>query len=322
MLTDNMGRTFRYLRLSVTEVCNFRCQYCLPDGYQGKPETAFLSLAEIETLVSAFAALGTTKVRVTGGEPSLRRDLPEILSRIHHTAGIEQLAITTHGARLEKYARQWQQAGLDQVNVSIDSLDPRQFHAITGKDCLSAVLRGLDAALDCGLTVKVNTVLMAGFSVSQLKPFLHWLKNTPITLRFIELMQTGDHTLFFNKNRLSGEPLKQWLEQQGWQQVQRRRDAGPALEYAHPDYVGRIGVILPYARDFCQGCNRLRVAANGKLHLCLFSEEGISLRPHLANGDVDAVMTQLTELLGKKQETHSLHEGKTGATRHLAMLGG
>ncbi|MEG3768294.1 GTP 3',8-cyclase MoaA [Alteromonas sp. 14N.309.X.WAT.G.H12] len=322
MLQDSFGRKFHYLRLSVTEACNFKCQYCLPDGYQGPSESSFLTVPEIRTLVTAFARLGTSKIRITGGEPSLRRDFPEIIALCRNTAGIKTLATTTHGGRLAKDALIWKEAGLDQVNVSIDSLDPRLFADITGQNKLTEILKGVDRALEVGLKVKVNTVLLKGFAGKQLQEFKNWLVDTPVTLRFIELMETGDHPQFFNQQHLSGLPFKAQILDEGWTPVIRTQDAGPAEEFHHPDYAGRIGLILPYSKDFCSTCNRLRVAANGKLHLCLFSEYGIDIRPWLKAGDVNALMAHLQRLLGQKHATHYLHEGNTGATSHLAMLGG
>ena len=322
MLEDSFGRQFHYLRLSVTEACNFRCQYCLPDGYDGPSSDEFMSLTEIDTLLKVFATLGTSKVRLTGGEPTLRRDFLDILTLTAETPGIQRVAMTTHGGRMEKFASQWKKAGLHQVNVSIDSLDPRQFAAITGQDKLKAVLRGLDAAIEAGLDVKVNSVLLNDFSDKRLHRFLEWLKTMPVTLRFIELMETGDLSQFFANQHQSGSPLKTALLEMGWQPLLRRKDAGPAQEFYHPDYVGKIGLIMPYSKDFCKTCNRLRVSAPGKLHLCLFSENGIDMRDLLRAGDVDQVVHFLREVLGQKHETHYLHEGKTGATKHLAMLGG
>ena len=300
MLEDSFGRQFHYLRLSVTEACNFRCQYCLPDGYEGPTSDQFMTLSEIDTLLKAFAKLGTSKVRLTGGEPTLRRDFLDILQLTSNTPGIERVAMTTHGARMEKFAHQWKDAGLDQVNVSIDSLDPRQFAAITGQDKLKAVLRGLDAAIDADLDVKVNSVLLNDFSDSRLHRFLAWLKDMPVTLRFIELMETGDLNQFFNKQHQSGTPLKTTLLEMGWQPLLRRKDAGPAQEFYHPDYAGKIGLIMPYSKDFCKTCNRLRVSAPGRLHLCLFSENGIDMRHLLANGNVDDVVVFLQDVLGQK----------------------
>ncbi|MBD3585078.1 GTP 3',8-cyclase MoaA [Salinimonas sp. HHU 13199] len=322
MLEDSYGRRFHYLRLSITEACNFRCQYCLPDGYDGPPNSAFLQLGEIQTLITAFAQMGTSKVRITGGEPSLRRDFCDVIHHAATTPGIRRVATTTHGARLYKDARKWADAGLDQVNVSIDSLDPNQFASITGQDKLQQILKGIDIAVEAGIKVKINTVLLQDFNANRLTRFLSWLKDTPVTLRFIELMETGDHHDFFSRQHVSGEPIRQRLISEGWQPLLRAKDAGPAQEFYHPDFAGQVGLIMPYSKDFCKSCNRLRVAANGKLHLCLFSEQGLELRPYLAEGDVEGVKQFITDSLADKKVSHFLQEGHTGATKHLAMLGG
>jgi GTP 3',8-cyclase len=320
MLQDLHGRRFHYLRLSITDVCNFRCDYCLPDGYECSSDNQFLTLPEIRTTLSAFAGLGTSKVRITGGEPSLRKDLPDIIATAAQTPGIEQVAITTNGYRLPKVISDWKEAGLNSLNVSIDSLDPNVFASITGQDKLKAILNGVEKALALDLNVKVNAVLLK--SAYQLTPFLDWLKNTSVTLRFIELMQTGDNLTYFNHEHLSGEPLKKMLLEQGWTQVLRDKTAGPAQEFQHPEYAGRIGLIMPYSKDFCASCNRLRISAMGKLHLCLFSEQGIDIRTHMQDADPKALQYRLTDLLQDKEAGHWLHEGYTGATTHLAMLGG
>lgn len=322
VLSDTYGRQFHYLRLSLTEACNFRCQYCLPDGYKGPSDEQFLTSAEIRTLLTGFSELGTSKVRLTGGEPTLRRDFVDILSLTANTPGIERVAMTTHGGRLAKFAHEWKDAGLDQINVSIDSLDPRQFAAITGQDKLKDILLGLDKSIDAGLDVKVNTVLLNDFTDSRLTRFLDWLKHMPVTLRFIELMQTGENTRFFNQQHYRATSIKEQLLSAGWQPVIRRKDAGPAQEFYHSDYAGKVGLIMPYSKDFCSSCNRLRIAANGNLHLCLFSEKGISVRHWLKDGDVEGLKKHLVSCLGSKHATHYLHDGNTGATKHLAMLGG
>jgi cyclic pyranopterin phosphate synthase len=322
MLKDAMGRRFYYLRLSVTDVCNFRCTYCLPDGYQGKPDQSFLSLPEIRQTLAAFAGLGTEKVRITGGEPGLRRDLPEIIEAAAQTPGIRTVALTTNGYKLTERIERWREAGLSQLNVSIDSLDATEFEAITGHDRLAEIITGLEKAVSLGLSVKVNAVLMRGLP-DQLDRFLDWLRTTPVTLRFIEVMETGDHPAFFREHHISGQTVKQRLLDEGWQLIQRRRDAGPALEFWHPDYQGRIGLIMPYSNDFCSSCNRLRISSTGKLHLCLFSDAGLDVRPWM-QPDVDTALlqTHLTALLQHKAPSHLLHEGQTGGTQNLSIIGG
>lgn len=322
MLEDKFGRRFHYLRLSVTDVCNFSCEYCLPDGYQCDSDRNFLSVPEIKRITSAFAQLGTSKIRITGGEPSLRKDLIEIIALCANTPGIEHVAITTNGYRLEEQVTSWAKAGLNSINVSIDSLDPRLFKSITGADKLDTILAGIDKAIALGLKVKVNGVLMRQYNANDIQSFLDWIKTKPITFRLIELMQTGDNATFFGQQHVAGEPIKQSLLDQDWDLMPRAHHAGPAQEFSHPDYLGQIGLIMPYSKDFCATCNRLRISATGKLHLCLFADNGLDIRPFLHSTKEYALEKQLEKLLGNKEATHWLEEGYTGGTKHLAMLGG
>jgi cyclic pyranopterin phosphate synthase len=218
----------------------------------------------------------------------------------------------------------WRDAGLTAINVSVDSLDARQFHAITGQDKFHDVMNGIDAAFAAGFRkVKVNAVLMRDVNHASLNTFLAWIKNRPIQLRFIELMETGDGSDLFRKHHVSGEVLRQQLVLQGWQLQVRARSDGPAQVFSHPDYVGEIGLIMPYEKDFCASCNRLRVSAIGNLHLCLFGEEGIPLRDLLADDiQQDALMDRIQGGLGRKKQTHFLHEGNTGLTQNLSFIGG
>lgn len=323
MLQDTFGRKFHYLRLSITEICNFRCNYCLPDGNDCDVPRDFLTVPEITTLVAAFSRLGTSKIRITGGEPALRKDLVEIIDICKSTPGIEKVALTTNGFNLTKQIQAYKDAGLDALNVSADSLDPRMFAAITGKDKLQEILDGIDRALELGIPkVKVNAVLMRQFNSADMGSYLNWLKRTPVTLRFIELMQTGNNQAFFDANHVAGQSIKSNLLQQGWQRIVPEKQAGPAQEFFHPDYVGKIGLIMPYSKDFCSSCNRLRVSSSGKLHLCLFAEEGLDIRSYLTSEDVEGTCEAISRLMINKTEGHGLAQGFTGATQHLAMLGG
>lgn len=322
-LKDPHGRRFTYLRLSVTDVCNFSCNYCLPDGYQCTDKTEPLTVDEIRQLATTFAKLGTRKIRITGGEPSVRRDLPEIIRTVANTPGINEIAITTNGYRLPEFLPSWIDAGLTKLNVSIDSLDPRQFQAITGHDRLQDLLKGLALARELGFNnIKVNAVLMREHNADQLPKFLNWLRDTPISLRFIELMQTGENKDFFHANHVSGEDIKEQLLNQGWQPALRKPDDGPAQEFWHPAYAGRIGLIMPYSKDFCATCNRLRISSVGKLHLCLFGEHGYDLRPLLSEKNSSQLEDEICARLGEKKATHFLHDGESGAITHFAMIGG
>jgi cyclic pyranopterin phosphate synthase len=306
----------------VTDVCNFRCTYCLPDGYKGRPDDAFLSVDEIEKTVQAFARLGTQKIRITGGEPSLRADLPDILAKVRAVQGIKQLALTTNGYKLDKKIDHWHQAGLDQLNVSIDSFDKAAFKNITGHDRLEEVMSGIDRALSLGLKVKVNAVLMKGVN-DDLAPVFNWLKTSPVTFRFIEVMETSDQDVFFRQHHLSGGDIKQQLLESLWQAVIREQAAGPAQEFWHPDYQGRFGLIMPYSKDFCASCNRLRISSLGKMHLCLFAEEGIDLRPLMQPGvPVEEMIDAISEHINGKSLGHDLIAHKSGAMKNLSMIGG
>lgn len=324
-LSDRFGRTFPYLRLSVIDACNFSCSYCLPDGYRavaGRPK--HLELDEIARLLRAFAQAGMRKVRITGGEPSLRRDLTAIIGIAASTPGVETVAMTTNGAVLHRRIGEWAAAGLTALNVSVDTLDRAGFARITGHDRLDDILAGIELALESGLqAVKLNAVLLRGLNDDQLPAWLEYLRDRRVGVRFIELMRTGDNRDYFERHHLRAESLEAQLLDAGWTLQARAPDAGPAREYAHAGYAGRIGVIAPYSRDFCAGCNRLRVTSTGDLRLCLFGEFGVPLRPLLQHDDqADELLAMLGGQLALKKATHGLHEGNTGITPHLASIGG
>lgn len=321
MLVDGHQRQFHYLRLSITDVCNFKCNYCLPDGYECETSRQFLTIDEIQHLVSAFAELGVSKIRITGGEPGLRKDLTDIIRVVKQTSGIEKVALTTNGFNLERQIENWVEAGLDQLNVSIDSLNPNNFRLITGSQKHESIMRGIDQALALDLPTKINTVLLKGFNAGEFNTFVDWIQHTPVSLRFIELMQTGDNGQFFSEQHVRGEELKAEVEQRGWLPILKSKDAGPAQEFCHPDYAGRIGFILPYSKDFCASCNRLRVSATGQLHQCLFAEQGNDLRFMLqSEAQKEELKSWLVAGLVNKKVSHFLHDKSTGATKHLSLI--
>ena len=324
-LVDAFQRHYYYLRLSITDQCNFRCNYCLPNGYQPEAnKPSFLTLSEITRVARAFAAMGTEKIRLTGGEPTLRKDFLTIAESVANVEGIRHVALTTNGYRMAKDVADWKRAGVTSVNVSVDSLDPRMFHQITGINKFDEVMRGIDRAFDVGYhKVKVNSVLMKNLNDHEFNQFLAWVKNRPIQMRFIELMQTGEMDSFFERHHLSGEILAQKLLSQGWQLQRRAATDGPAKVFSHPDYQGEIGLIMPYEKNFCASCNRLRVSAKGKLHLCLFGEEGIELRDLLQSEEQQGVLqSRIFSALQGKREHHYLHQGDSGIRNHLASIGG
>lgn len=322
-LQDRFGRRFSYLRLSVTEACNFRCTYCLPDGYRKIAPHDFLRVDEAKRVAAAFVGLGARKVRLTGGEPSLRKDLPELIAAVAAT-GVETVALTTNGWVLKREIGAWAAAGLTQVNVSVDSLDRESFARVTGHDRLEDVLAGVERALDLGLArVKLNAVLLKDLAARGFDDFADYLRTRPISVRFIEVMRTGDNAAFFAAQHAPGSVLRDWLAARGWQAQARGGDDGPAIEFAHPDYRGRFGLISPYAPGFCDSCNRLRVTARGQLRLCLFGDGGVDLRDLLqADADDEDLRARIVAAVAGKAARHYLHEGLVGDARHLAQMGG
>ncbi len=322
-LVDSYQRRFRYLRLSVTDSCNFRCVYCLPNGNCIDPKQERpLDLKEIENLILGFRELGVEKVRITGGEPTLRRDIVDIFALLRDL-GIPELALSTNAYRLESLVPRLYDAGCRSVNVSLDSLNPERFALSTGQRSHSEIMRGIDAALGAGMKVKVNAVLMKGVNDDELPRFLDYIRAKDLSLRFIELMQTGDNHELFRQRHLRATPLIMELETLGFQRLQREILAGPAMEYAHPEYRGRIGFITPYASGFCDSCNRLRVSCRGELKLCLFGDGQSSLRHLLQDREQRVELkAEVLNLLTQKKATHALLEGRVGNTKHLASIGG
>ena len=321
-LEDGFGRRFPYVRLSITEACNFRCTYCLPNGYRKSAPHDFLSVDEITRLVRALRSMGVQKVRLTGGEPSVRRDLTEVIAAVAD-AGVAKIALTTNGWTLARRVGAWASAGLTHLNVSIDSLDQKTFAAITGHDRLAQVLDGVERATQSGLQTKLNAVLLRDTLGNGFEEFAKFIQFRPLSVRFIELMRTGDNADYFQARHVRGSTLCDWLGARGWSPVSRAADSGPAIEYAHPDYLGRFGIIAPYAPGFCDSCNRLRVTARGRLRLCLFGEGGLDLRDLLrSDGQTDALIERVGAALSGKVRGHGLANGQYGDTRQLAEVGG
>ncbi|MDE2141818.1 MAG: GTP 3',8-cyclase MoaA [Elusimicrobia bacterium] len=322
-LVDSHGRTFSYLRLSVEDACDYRCQYCLPHGYHKEESEPPLSVDEIRRLVAAFAGMGFWKVRLTGGEPTVRKDIVAIARAVAGTPGIRRVALSTNGSRLAALAGDLADAGVSAVNVSVDSLDAARFKEITGRDDLPKILDGISRAADLGMTVKLNAVLMKGFNDGEFSRFVELTRERDLAVRFIELMPTGDNMDFFTQRHLKAEALVEWLNGNGWNETPRAEADGPARKFTKNGHAGSVGVIAPYANNFCATCNRLRVTSRGRLRLCLFAEGEHSLRPLLQS---DSQKTDLQEsvrsLIGRKDVSHYLPEGRIGNTRHFAGIGG
>lgn len=322
-MQDNFGRSFYYLRLSITDVCNFYCQYCLPNGYRKKNQD-FLRIDEITRLAVAFIELGVKKIRLTGGEPTIRKDFIEIATRLSTIPGLDKLALTTNGYRLANQVDIYREAGIKYLTVSIDSLNADKFKKITQNNSLPQLLVGIDKALKLDFAaVKINVVLLKDINIDELDDMIAMTQYQNLSVRFIELMQTGDNIDYFKKHHISANIVSEKLIRNGWQKLSRSRDAGPAQEYIHPDYRGKVGIIAPYSQDFCTTCNRLRVTAKGELSLCLFGNIRYGMRHFLQSDDqIEALKGFILQKLPLKLKSHDLLEGKTGINHDFSSIGG
>ena len=328
MLKDNFGRTFPYIRLSITDICNFKCGYCLPNGYQidRSDNRKFLHLDEIRRLAKALSELGVSKIRLTGGEPTVRKDFFDIVKTIKENSGIKKTVITTNGYHLDKIAHQINESGLDGINISIDSLNRETFKKITSHDRLDEILRGIKVLQSFDFkNIKINAVLLKGINDSE-DDFNQWsnfVKKNKIDFRYIELMQTGDNLDYFKKYHVPATKFTDYLNKNNWIIQTFGRDAGPAKNYLNPKFKGKFGIIAPYSKDFCKTCNRLRITAKGDLRLCLFGNTGINIR-HLMQTDnqIEELKDLILKQLNFKKESHYLELGETGLTRNLSTTGG
>jgi len=328
ILSDTFGRKFPYIRLSITDVCNYKCSYCLPQGYKKNPGDmrSFMSAEEISRLTKALAELGVCKIRLTGGEPTVRKDFFDILRDMKQNSNIPKVTMTTNGYRLDKIAEQLSEAGLDGINISIDSLNRETFKKLTGHDRLDEILEGIKTLQKLNFkNIKINAVLLKGINDThdEFKKFGNFIKDNNIDFRFIELMQTGDNLDYFKKNHVSSKIFKDYLEKNKWIPQTYGKDAGPSLNFINPEFKGKFGIIAPYSKDFCKTCNRLRITSRGDLRLCLFGNTGISIRHLLQNDNqkedlVDLIIKQLH----LKKESHYLELGDTGITPNLSSTGG
>ena len=257
ILKDTFGRKFPYIRLSISDVCNFKCGYCLPNGYQvDKNDTRkFLHLDEIKRLANCFSELGVNKIRITGGEPTVRKDFFDIIKVLKFESGIHNVSITTNGYKLDKKAEQLVNSGLTGINISIDSLDREIFKNITGHDRLPEILNGIEILQSIGFeNIKINAVLLNEIN-SSIKDFNTWAKyieKNRVDFRYIELMRTGDNLDYFKKYHVSSGIFKEYLMENKWIYQTFGKDAGPSLNYINPKYKGKFGIIAPYSKDYCK----------------------------------------------------------------------
>ncbi|MFW7381222.1 MAG: GTP 3',8-cyclase MoaA [Oligoflexus sp.] len=325
MLVDPYTRRIRYIRLSITDVCNFRCVYCLPNGYQkpchGKQQ---LQRHEIRRLMTTFATMGVKKIRITGGEPTIRPDFLDITRDLAAIDGVEVLALTTNGFKLSKRVQDYYAAGIRQLNVSIDSLRSEHFKNMTGRNHLGEILKGLELAQALPFqSIKINALLTKRVLNEEMADFCAWIKDRDMTLRFIEIMPTASNLAFRKENFVSGDALRRYLKQHGWEAESRSILGGPAQVFFHPESKGKIGLIAPYDEGFCATCNRVRVNSYGELRLCLWEEKETDLKPWLQADDQQRdLQEKLIAMLRLKPEKHQLHDNRFAANSSFSLIGG
>jgi cyclic pyranopterin phosphate synthase len=307
MLVDNFGRRINYLRLSVTDRCNFRCRYCMPAGGVRKLDhDDVLSYEELLLAARAAVSLGIEKIRVTGGEPLVRKGLCAFLARLTAIPGLRQLVLTTNGLLLPEMARNLKKAGVQRLNISLDSLRPEIFSRITRGGNLRQVQAGIAAAAEAGFPLKLNMVVMRGENDGELEDFAALTLNHPFAVRFIEYMPAIKEKNW-NKLVISGEEILDRLAKRfSFAPVERGELAGPAREFRIAGAAGSIGVITPLSGHFCGNCNRIRVTSSGMVRCCLFANAGFDLKPLLQSGDPAAVAAELHRIVGQKPARHAL----------------
>lgn len=315
-MQDRFGREISYLRISLTDRCNLRCRYCMPEkGVNKRCHGDILSLEEIEEIAAAAVELGIRKIRLTGGEPLVRKGMLSLCRALSALPGLKELALTTNGILLPAMARALKAAGVSRVNISLDTLDPEKYHSITRCGVLEDALSGIRSALEAGMGVKINSVLIGGFNDDEIPALAGLTRQYPLDVRFIELMPIGDAGIFDRSAYIPSETVLQAVPEL---QPAGSRDGVSSL-YRYPDGLGRVGLIHPMSCSFCSECNRIRLTADGCLKPCLHSAEEIPLRGLHGDDLKEAILNGVNH----KPEHHHLNElSLSEAARNMNEIGG
>lgn len=317
-MQDGYGRSITYLRLSVTELCNLRCRYCMPEqGVCKKQHAQMLTEEEMVMAVRAAASLGVKKLRITGGEPLVKRNILSICEKTAAVEGIEEVCLTTNGILLPELAKKLWAAGVRRINLSLDTLNDKKYADITRIGCLSDALRGLEAALDAGFArVKINTVLIGGFNDDEIPSLAELTRQYPVDVRFIELMPMPDSERFGPAAYLPASVVPERLPEA----VLQTGDGGVARLYRLPNAQGNVGIISPLSADFCGECNRIRLTADGKLKPCLHAAEEFSIK----GLSLQEMVRQMRRAIAAKPLRHGVlsPESRSAAGRAMNQIGG
>lgn len=325
-MVDSFGRKIDYVRISVTDRCNLRCRYCMAEHMQFLPKRDILTLEEIVALGDIFIGRGVRRIRLTGGEPLVRRGVGEMFRSLGARigAGLDEVTLTTNGVLLAQFARLLADSGVRRVNVSLDSLRPERFSHITRGGDLSRVLRGIAAARDAGLKVKINMVALAGLNEDEFEDMLLWCDGEGLDLTLIETMPLGEVEEDRTCHYLPLDTVRQRFEQRFTLTPSLDRTGGPARYYGVSGLKARLGLITPLSSNFCAGCNRIRVAATGTVFGCLGHDQKVELRDALRSGGGEGVGSLLDELLAGKPKGHDFQiaAAQPAVSRHMSVTGG
>jgi cyclic pyranopterin phosphate synthase len=328
-LTDPFGRRITYLRVSVTDRCDMRCLYCMSEDMHFLPKRDLLTLEELDRLSASFIGRGVRKLRITGGEPLVRRDVMSLfhgLSRHFASGGLEELTLTTNGSQLSRFAAELVDCGVRRVNVSLDSLDPVKFRRITRWGDLSQVMAGIDAAQRAGMAVKINTVALKGVNEEEIKTLLEWAHGRAMDLTLIEVMPMGAIERSRAEQFLPLSLVRKRLMDNFTLEDIAYRTGGPARYVRVKETGGRLGFITPMTHNFCESCNRVRVTCTGTLYMCLGQEDAADLRTPLRSKEAGALDRAIEAAIRRKPKGHDFiierRQSSPWVSRHMSVTGG
>jgi cyclic pyranopterin phosphate synthase len=329
-MIDPFGRTVSYLRVSVTDRCDFRCVYCMPEHMTFLPKADVLSLEELDRLCGAFIRKGVNKLRLTGGEPLVRRDVMKLfrsIGRHLHTGSLKELTLTTNGSQLARFAPELADCGVKRVNVSVDTLDAEKFRRITRWGELSKVIAGIDAAQKAGLKIKINVVALRGVNEEEIPELISWAHGRAMDMTLIETMPMGDVDADRTEQYLPLSLVKAQLAKHFTMDSLDDRTGGPARYVRVRETGGRLGFITPLSHNFCESCNRVRLTCTGMLYMCLGQDDSADLRAPLRASSDDAVIdAAIDEAIGRKPKGHDFiidrRHNRPAVARQMSLTGG
>jgi cyclic pyranopterin phosphate synthase len=329
-MIDPFGRAITYLRVSVTDRCDFRCTYCMAEHMTFLPKKDLLTLEELHRLCSAFIAKGVRKLRLTGGEPLVRKNIMFLvreLGRQIEAGRLDELTLTTNGSQLAKHAAELAECGVRRINVSLDTLDPAKFHQITRWGDLGKVIEGIDAAQAAGIKVKINAVALKGFNDAEIPDLMRWAHGRDMDLTLIETMPMGEIEEDRTDHYMPLSDMRRKLEEQFTLSDIAYKTGGPARYLEVAETGGRLGLITPMTHNFCESCNRVRLTCTGTLYMCLGQNDAADLRTALRSSDDDAYLGQvIDEAIGRKPKGHDFiidrEHNRPAVARHMSVTGG